>query len=84
MDTIFSLLISFYLSFNTSGSDGMINVYDNVRLIEKNMVVKASVDENNFIQSDSINIHLEKGTNKIKIYFKKGGFNFESFSLTKK
>ena len=75
---------NYYLSFNTSGSDGMVNVYDNGKLIEENITIKDSGEENNFIQSEPINIHLEKEINKIKIYFKKGGFNFKSFSLVKK
>lgn len=75
---------NYYLSFNTSGRDGIIKVYNNEKLIEENITVKASGDENNFIQSAPSNIHLEKGINKIKIYFKKGGFNFKSFKLDKK
>ncbi len=74
---------NYYLAFTTSGNDGIINVYDNGKLSAENIGVSASGDDNDFTQSTPVKIHLDKGINKIKIYFKKGGFNFKSFKLKK-
>ncbi len=69
------------LSFYTSGSDGLIDLYINDQLVSPNIAIRATGDENKFINSIPVKIHLNKGVNKIKIYFKKGGFNFKSFSF---
>lgn len=72
---------NYMLTLNTSGADGVINIYNNNKLVSDNIPVVASADEDNFIPSPAIKIHLDKGINKIKIYFKKGGFGFKSFEL---
>lgn len=69
------------LTFSTSGNNGAIDLYNNGQLISENITLTASGDENKFIASVPIKIHLNKGVNKIKIYFKKGGFGFKSFSF---
>jgi len=74
---------NYNLAFNTSGSDGVIDLYDNDKLLAGNISVGASRDDNDFIQSTPVAIHLDKGVNKIKVFFKKGGFNFKSFKLKK-
>ena len=74
---------NYLLTFNTSGSNGTINLYGNEKLMAENIAVSASGDDNHFIQSNPIKIQLNKGINKLKIYFKKGGFNFKSFNLAK-
>ncbi len=69
------------VSFYTSGSDGVIDLHINGQLISENIAIAATGDENKFTVSTPIKIHLNKGANKIKIYFKKGGFGFKSFSF---
>jgi len=70
------------LSFYTSGSDGVIDLNINDQLISQNIAIAATGDENKFMVSLlSGKIHLDKGVNKIKIYFKKGGFGFKNFRL---
>jgi len=72
----------YYLSFYTSGSDGVIDLYVNDQLISQNIAIAATGDENKFMVSLlSGKIHLDKGVNKIKIYFKKGGFAFKGFRV---
>jgi endoglucanase len=73
----------YHLTFYTSGSDGVINAYDNGGLMNENLAVAASQGDNDFIRSTQVTIHLDKGVNKIKIFFKKGGFNLKSFKLEK-
>ncbi len=73
----------YHLAFYTSGSDGLINVYDNDKLVAENMAVAASRGDNDFIKSLPVTIHLDKGVNKVKVFFKKGGFNLKSFKLEK-
>ncbi len=72
---------NYSITFYTSGNDGVIDLYNNDKLISANISIAASGDEEKFIASTPIKIHLDKGVNKIKIYFKKGGFGFKSFSL---
>lgn len=69
------------LSFYTSGSDGLIDLYINDQLISQNIAIAATGDENKFTSAVPIKIHLNKGKNKIKIYFKKGGFGCKSFRV---
>jgi hypothetical protein len=69
------------LSFSTSGSTGVIDVYKNEKLIAKNVSLPADADSTKWTPSKSIDIHLNKGENKLKIYFVKGGFNFRNFEL---
>ncbi|HEU5051786.1 MAG TPA: cellulase family glycosylhydrolase [Hanamia sp.] len=71
------------LSFLTSGSVGVIDVYDNGNLLAKDISVPASQNENDFIQSKAVKVHLNEGVNKIKIFFKKGGFNLKILKLAK-
>jgi len=71
------------LTFKTSGSDGMIDLYDNGKMVAEDIPVAASDNENNFIESKPVTVHVEKGVNKIKVLFKRGGFNFKSFKLEK-
>lgn len=70
--------VDYSLTFNISGNAGTINVYVNDQLIFKNISVAASNDENTFVVSRAMNIHLNKGRNKIKVAFKKGGFNLKN------
>ncbi len=74
---------SYNLVFNTSGSDGIIDVYDNNKLLAGNIVVAASGDDNDFVPSKPVTVHLNKGVNKIKVFFMQGGFNFKNFQLVK-
>ncbi|HUZ59541.1 MAG TPA: cellulase family glycosylhydrolase [Hanamia sp.] len=72
---------NYSLAFNTSGEDGMIHVFDNNKPVAENFMVPATANESTFETSPSLKIHLNKGVNKVKIYFKKGGFGFKSFEL---
>ena len=72
---------NYSLNFNTSGSDGIINVYNNNKTVVENISIDSSADEDQFIESPAIKIRLNKGISKIKIYFKKGGFGFKNFEL---
>ena len=74
---------NYNLTFYTSENDGLMNVYDNENLVAENVGVMASPGENAFAQSTRVIVHLSKGVNKIKIFFKNGGFNLKSFVLTK-
>ena len=74
---------NYTLSFYTSADDGVIDVYDNGKLSKENITVAASPSENDFIQSKPVKVHLDKGVNKIKVLFKKGGFNFKAFTFLK-
>ncbi len=74
---------NYHLTFYTSGNEGVMDLYDNDHLVAENIAISASNDDNDFVQTTSVPIHLIKEVNKIKIYFKKGGFNFKSFVLTK-
>ena len=74
---------NYNLAFNTSGSDGVIEVYDHDKLLSENVAVAASANDNDFVPSKPVTIHLDKGVNKINVFFKKGGFNFKSFTLVK-
>ena len=74
---------NYQLTFYTSGNDGVIDVYDNGKILAEGLAVAASQGENNFIQSSPATIHLSKGINKIKVFFKKGGFNLKNFKLEK-
>ncbi len=71
----------FTTTFITSGNGGIIDLLNNNQLISQNISIVASGDEDKFIPSKPIKIHLNKGVNKIKIYFKKGDFNFKSLQL---
>jgi len=72
---------NYTITFYTSQNNGVVDLYNNKRLISENIAITASKDEDKFIASLPIKIHLNKGVNKIKIYFKKGGFGFKSFEL---
>lgn len=72
---------NYMITFYTSGNNGVIDLYNNTQLISANISVVASATEDDFIASPAVKIHLDKGTNKIKLSFKKGGFNFKSFQL---
>lgn len=72
---------SYLLTLNTSGDNGSINIYNNNKLVSENISISASADEDKFIASSATKIHLNKGVNKIKIYFQRGGFGFKSFEL---
>jgi len=72
---------NYMLTFNTSGAGGVINIYNNNKSVSENISISASADQDKFITSSAIKIRLNKGVNKIKIYFKKGGFGFKSFEL---
>ena len=74
---------NYSLTFYTSGKDGIINVFNNYKIAAENIPVASSSGEDNFVSSTSVNIHLNKGMNKIKIYFKEGGFCFKSFEFKK-
>ncbi len=74
---------SYHLTFYTSGSDGIIDVYDNDKLLAGNIAVDGSNNDNSFVPSKTVSTHLDKGVNKIKVFFKKGGFNFKSIKLEK-
>lgn len=74
---------NYHLTFYTSGNEGVMDLYDNDHLVAENIAISASNNDNDFVQTTSVPIHLIKEVNKIKIYFKKGGFNFKSFVLTK-
>jgi endoglucanase len=69
------------LSFNTAGNDGMISVYNNGKIIFQNIIIQASGDPEKFITSSYQKIYLNKGVNKLKVYFEKGGFEFKDFQL---
>ena len=72
---------TYTVTFYTSGKDGAIDLYNNDLLISANISVAASKGEDDFIASPAIKMHLNKGINKIKIYFKKGGLNLKDFEL---
>lgn len=74
---------NYHLTFYTSGNEGEMDLYDNDHIVAENIAIAASNNDNDFVQSTSVPIHLIKGVNKIKIYFKKGDFNFKSFVLTR-
>lgn len=74
---------NYSLTFNTSGKDGMISVYNNNKPVADSISVVASSRDGSFVASTPVNIPLNKGMNKIKIYFKEGGFGFKSFEFKK-
>lgn len=74
---------NYHLTFYTSGNEGEMDLYDNDHIVAENIAIAASNNDNDFVQSTSVPIHLIKGVNKIKIYFKKGDFNFKSVVLTR-
>jgi len=75
---------NYNLSFSTSDSAGVIDIYKNEKLIAKNVSLPAGKDSTKWTSSKPVNIHLNKGENKLKIYFVKGGFNFRNFELEMK
>lgn len=72
---------NYSLTFLVSAGTGIINIYNNNKKLSNDISINASENENNFISSGATKIALKKGINKIKIYFKKGGFNLKSFKL---
>ena len=72
---------NYLLTFSTSDSSGIINIYNNNKKVFNDISIQASGDVNEFVESSPGKIYLSKGTNKIKIYFKKGGFNLKGFQL---
>lgn len=72
---------NYYISFNTSGANGIIDVYRHNRIVAKNIAIVATKDEDTFAQSTATPIYLDKGMNTIKIYFSKGWFGLKSFEL---
>ena len=72
---------NYSFNFSASGSNVIIIVYNNKKIIAENILIVSSTDEDQFIKSDSTKIHLNKGINKLKIYFKKGGYGFKIFEL---
>ena len=73
---------NYLLSFNTSGADGIISVYNNDKIIVRNISIRDSGEPEKFITSSPQKIYLNKGVNKLKIYFEKGGFDFKDFQLS--
>jgi len=71
----------YLVTFNTSGADGVIDLYNNNQLVSQNISISPSADDSTFIASKPVKIHLNEGVNKIKIYFKKGGFGLKSFQF---
>jgi len=72
---------NYSLTFNTSDGSGIINVYNNNKKASNDISINGSGGENSFITSASDKIYLEKGIHKIKVYFKKGGFDLKSFQF---
>jgi endoglucanase len=72
---------NYHLSFTTSGAPGIVNIYRNEKLILENFQLPATKDSSQWKTSFTKMIHLEKGVNKIKIYFEKGDFNLKNFQL---
>jgi hypothetical protein len=72
---------NYSLTFSTSDSSGVINIYVNNKKVSEDISINASGDENKFDKSTPTKINLSKGTNKLKIYFKKGGFNLKNIQL---
>ena len=72
---------NYNLSFTTSGSPGVINIFKNGELISENFNLSPSADSTTWKTSPPVNVHLEKGKNTIKIYFVKGGFNIKNIQL---
>lgn len=52
---------NYSLNFNTSGTDGIINVYNNNKIVAENISVATTADEDQFVKSPAIKIHLNKG-----------------------
>ena len=69
-----------YVTASTNDS-GVINIYDNNKLLLQNLKVENTGSDTNFKTSEPSIIFLKKGINKIKIYFVKGGFNFKGFRV---
>jgi aryl-phospho-beta-D-glucosidase BglC (GH1 family) len=74
---------NYNLVLYVSGSGGVIDVYDNGKLLTENIAVGGSGNDNDFVPSKPMAVHFDKGVNKIKVLFKKGGFNFKSFTFVK-
>ncbi len=64
-----------------NGSRGTISIYNNDKIMIKNLEILPSKDSNTVNTSSPAWITLSKGTNRIKVYFVAGGFNFKSFQL---
>jgi hypothetical protein len=69
------------LSFTTSGSGGIIDVYNNDQLIKENISIALKDNKNKLQTFTAGTIHLDKGINRIKIFFRKGGFDFYNFEI---
>ena len=72
---------AYALSFATSGSDGIIDVYNNDQLIKENISIAVNENKNKLQISSAGTIHLDKGINRIKIFFRKAGFDFYNFEI---
>jgi endoglucanase len=72
---------NYNLSFTTSAAAGIVNIYKNGKFVLENTKLSATTDSSQWKTSSPKIIHLEKGVNKIKIYFVKGGFNLKNFLL---
>jgi hypothetical protein len=72
---------NYSITFSTSDSSGIINIYVNNQKVSNDISINPSGDENKFIESSPTRIHLSKATNKLKIYFKKGGFDLKNITL---
>jgi hypothetical protein len=72
---------NYSVTFSTSDSSGIINIYVNNQKVSNDISINLSGDENKFIESSPTRIDLSKGTNKLKIYFEKGGFDLKNITL---
>jgi hypothetical protein len=72
---------NYSVTFSTSDSSGIINIYVNNQKVSNDISINPSGDENKFIESSPTRIDLSKGTNKLKIYFEKGGFDLKNITL---
>lgn len=72
------------LTFNTAGPAGTIALHNNGQSVNENISTLFTDNDEAFASSKAVKIHLVRGVNRLKIYFKKGGFNFKSFELRRR
>ena len=72
---------NYSITFNTSAGNGVIDLYNNNQLLSADIPITEGENEDKSITSRPIKIQLDKGVNKLKFYFKKGGFDLKTFEL---
>jgi endoglucanase len=65
-------------------SIGVIEIFNNGIKSTGKISIQPSRPAGKFIKSAPANVHLQAGSNKLRIYFSKGGFNLKSLELNRK